>query len=643
LLLLAAAAETGLLTQLEQALPPPPASPEPLCLPLASSASVRRRLLLTLLFLGAVGLSRTWDLRGYTADGLALLTGRTQAYGYRYTEAFLSQIARADGAERFTDALACWATQLWHSTEEPEETERTESPHELTGYVDGHRKPVYSDMLLPRGLIGRLGAILGCRALLLLHDEHGHPLFVTTHRGDQHLTAGVPAFLARYEQGVQSSQVTRMIVDREGMATEFLARLHEEGRSVVTILQTNQYRDLSSFSEVGTFVPLSTDAHGQVIREVAPARITLPREDHPDAPLSLQVALIRDLRRRVPVRPDPEEAQFPARWDSDLTPDERAWWREGWQATAAPAKETTAKLIPIVTTQETEPLDAVELAQTYIHRWPAQENIIKDYLLPLGLDTNHGFAKAAGENSEVAKRRTHLEQWLTRLRQWAQSAGNREAQASRRRERLRKTFTSRSKELYQELWAYQRTLEEQGVADHVLRREVKERKAIADAELEQLRVKEWRAYEQCNAEFRKQERYCKEQREVLRALEDMKAQEKTMYELDHRKDQVMTVCKVVVANLAMWVRDHYFPPSYAQATWKRLLPFFQLPGTITQDATLVQVELSPFNDRVLNRDLAVLCERVNQALPRLPDGRRLAFTIHPSCCILAAQKVPKIP
>lgn len=69
----------------------------------------------------------------------------------------------------------------------------------------------------------------------------------------------------------------------------------------------------------------------------------------------------------------------------------------------------------------------------------------------------------------------------------------------------------------------------------------------------------------------------------------------------------MTVCKVALANLAMWARDHYFPPSYAQATWKRLLPFFQLPGTITQDATLVQVELRPFNDRVLNRDLALLC------------------------------------
>ena len=536
LLLLAAATETGLLAQLEQALPPPPVPPAPACFPLAGSSAVRRRLLLTVLFLDAVGLQRTWDLRGYTADGLALLTGRTRAYGYRYTEAFLSQVADTDGAGRFTDALASWTTHLWHAP--GENTGGAEHPHALTCYVDGHRKPVYSEVLIPRGLIGRLGVILGCRALLLLHDEQGHPLFVTTHRGDQHLTAGVPAFLARYEQHAAHRQVTRMIVDREGIATEFLASLHVEGRSVVTILQTNQYRDLSSFSDVGTFVPLSTDIHGQVIREVAPARITLPREDHPDAPLCLQVALIRDLRRLVPVQPDPEEARFPSRWDTDLPPDERTWWREGWQATAAPAKEMTTKLIPIVTTAQTQSIDAIELAQTYIHRWPAQENVIKDYLRPLGLDTNHGFAKVAVENSEVAKRRTRLEQRLARLKQWAQSAGKREAQASRRRERLRKTFTSRSKELYQELWAYQRTLEEQEVADYVLRREIKERKAVADAELEQLRVKEWRAYEQCNAEFRKQERYCKEQREVLRALEELKAQEKTMYELDVRPVQL---------------------------------------------------------------------------------------------------------
>lgn len=125
---MAAATETGLLTQLEQALPP---APDPSCLPLAGSPAVRRRLVLTLLFLGAVGLQRPWDLRGYTADGLALLTGRTRAYGYRYTEAFLAQVAGADGAERFTEMLACWTTQLWHpraaETGEPEDLGKGEA------------------------------------------------------------------------------------------------------------------------------------------------------------------------------------------------------------------------------------------------------------------------------------------------------------------------------------------------------------------------------------------------------------------------------------------------------------------------------------------------------------------------------------
>jgi cell division septum initiation protein DivIVA len=81
------------------------------------------------------------------------------------------------------------------------------------------------------------------------------------------------------------------------------------------------------------------------------------------------------------------------------------------------------------------------------------------------LDTNHGFAKIAVEHSEVTKRRTHLEQRLTRLRQWAQSAGKREAAASRRRERLRTAYNTQSRELYRELAAYQFALEEQNLPE----------------------------------------------------------------------------------------------------------------------------------------------------------------------------------
>jgi hypothetical protein len=226
--------------------------------------------------------------------------------------------------------------------------------------------------------------VLGCRALVLLHDDHDHPLLATTHRGDQHLTSGLPSIVTRYEQVARAVAVKRLIVDREGMAAEFLARLAATGRAVVSVLRTNQYGGLESFSDIGTFVPLRVSPQGKVVREVAPASIALPLPDHPGESLVLRVALIRDLTRKVPVLSSKEDGEHPHRWDADMDRLDRAWWEEGWVATPAPPVPTTPKLIPIVTT--TPNLDAVEVAQTYIRRWAVQENIIKDFLLPLGLE-----------------------------------------------------------------------------------------------------------------------------------------------------------------------------------------------------------------------------------------------------------------
>ncbi len=147
-------------------------------------------------------------------------------------------------------------------------------------YIDSHRKAVYSDVLVPRGLVGRRGAVLGCRTLLLLHDADGHPLFVTTQRGDLHLTVGVPEFLARYE--AHNPPLSGFVIDREGMAAEFLAQLTQAGRQVVTLLRRDQYTDLSSFSAVGPFVPWRYDRRGRLIQEVAAARYRLPRPAQPD-------------------------------------------------------------------------------------------------------------------------------------------------------------------------------------------------------------------------------------------------------------------------------------------------------------------------------------------------------------------------
>ena len=133
----------------------------------------------------------------------------------------------------------------------------------------------------------------------------------------------------------------------------------------------------------------------------------------------------------------------------------------------------------------------------------------------------------------------------------------------------------------------------------------------------------YRVREKSHQESSKHERYCREQRELLRALEDLAAKERVMHELDNRKDQIMTVCKLALTNLAMWVRDRFFPSTYAHATWQRLLPFFRLPGRVQWGREVVQVEVRPFNNRQLNRDLLAVCQRVNEVQPRLPDGRIL--------------------
>jgi hypothetical protein len=293
-------------------------------------------LLLTLLFLGAVGLRRIGDLRGYTGDGLALLTGRKRAYGYRYTEEFLAHLAHAGAAERLTDTLAQWTKSLWHATETAEEQSLS------VFYVDGHRKPVYTDLLIPRGLVGRLSTVLGCRALVLLHDAQGHPLLATTHRGDHHLTVGLPSIVARYGQITESSDVNRVVVDREGMAAEFLASLRSAGRTIVTVLRADQYCELSLFTDIGDFVPLSTDQEGQVLQEVAPACIALPLAEHPGQSLPLRVALIRDLCRHVPVPISKEDAELEPRRDAELV----GTTALGGKAAGRPPRRLLRKLLP---------------------------------------------------------------------------------------------------------------------------------------------------------------------------------------------------------------------------------------------------------------------------------------------------------
>jgi hypothetical protein len=618
LLLLAAAQQTGLLNALATAImevadPRIPGLSPP-------NPAVVARLVLTLLFLPVAGLARTWDLRSYTGTMLAVVAGRERAYSQRYIERFLACLAHAGADKRLTEAMAKWTWSLW----QPEPPKALQPAPPAVFYVDGHRKAVYSDVLVPRGPVGKLGGkILGCRELVVLHDAQGHPLLATTHRGDQHLTFGLPCMLHRYEQATGQTLIQRVVVDREGMAAEFLAQLQQEGRQVITLLRADQYAGEASFEQVGQWQPWRYNRHGQLICEVASARFTLRRPDPSDPPVEVEVGLIRDWRKLLAVEAATEGANLQD-WQADLTAEPLRFWEEGWQALPAPPAPTTPKLIPVVTTGQG--MEAMELAQIYFQRWNCQENSIRDWLIPLNLDTNHGYAKEQVVNSELAKRQVVLEGRGQRLERLAQASRARLTDLRDQDQHLQEQVQAYEQQ-WMELSLQVLPLEATGQTEERNYFPLKARQLATDWETHQRKVKLEKNAVQRLRLLTKCEGYCRELRQILRRQVDLEAQAREMYELDHAKDQIMTLLKVGLANLGMWVRDHYFGENYRHCGWQRLLPFFQVGGWITTTTSEVQLDVCAFNNRALRRDLEEVCRNVNSSGVTLPDGRRLVVAV----------------
>src|SRR5258708_1833653 len=477
--------------------------------PNPSNPAVLARLLLTLLFLPVAGLARTWDLRSYTGTMLAVLTGRERAYSQRYTERFLARLAHAGAAECLTEVVARWTWSLW----QPEQPSAEQPDAPAVFYVDGHRKAVYSDVLIPRGPVGKLGGkILGCRELVVLHDADGHPLLATTHRGDHHLTIGLPQMLHCYEQATGQALMQRVVVDREGMAAEFLAQLKLEGRQVVTLLRADQYEAEQSFEQVGAWQPWRYNRHGQVICEVATARFALKRPDDALPPVEVEVALIRDWRKLLVVEQADETADVQD-WQADLAPQHQRFWEEGWQAVPAPPAPTTPKLIPVITTGHG--MEAVELAHTYFRRWNCQENAIRDWLIPLNLDINHGYAKEQVVNSELAKRQLVTTGRQQRLEHLAQACRARLAQLKEQDDRLEEqaqAYEQRRDELVVQVMY----LEAAGQTEEREYFPVKARHVATDWEVRQCKAKLEKHAVRSLRLLSKCEDYCRELRHVLR-------------------------------------------------------------------------------------------------------------------------------
>ena len=121
------------------------------------------------------------------------------------------------------------------------------------------------------------------------------------------------------------------------------------------------------------------------------------------------------------------------------------------------------------------------------------------------------------------------------------------------------------------------------------------------------------AVERIEKEQGKQQRYCEEQVKAKQALAELtqKMADCPMYELDDRKDQLVSALRLCLGNALQWLRDTVFPNSYVNATYKTLAPFVQMGGFVIEHPDCIEVFLDGFWQSAKQRDLAVVVERCN--------------------------------
>jgi hypothetical protein len=257
---------------------------------------------------------------------------------------------------------------------------------------------------------------------------------------------------------------------------------------------------------------------------------------------------------------------------------------------------------------------------------PVWENAIRDWLIPLNLDTNHGYAKEAVVNSELVKRRTVLEKRVAHLHRLAAESRKRLRQM-RASDQVREQQVVIWEQRQQDLLAQVTTIETISQSGEPGLLAITAKPLEAEWEVHHRRVLLEATSVGGKRELNYCEKSCRALRHVLRQQEDLQVCEREMQELDNTKDQIMTLLKVGLANLGMWLRDHYFGESYQACGWERLVPFFQLSGWVTATQAEVRLDFSPFNHRAMGRDLQDLCRKVNTSGVHLPDGRRLVLTV----------------
>jgi hypothetical protein len=292
-------------------------------------------------------------------------------------------------------------------------------------------------------------------------------------------------------------------------------------------------------------------------------------------------------------------------------------------------EDQEVRLQVIITVDKDTP--ATKIAEFYRGRYPQQENAIRDWWIPLGGDVNVGYDKHKVENSELANQKEKLETRLERLERYIPACKTRMQRAQRRYDKYAQQRQAEWNAAQQILQEAVRQRQAQGERAWDLHQWAKSEEARIEEELRSQRHSQRMdaAAEQIEREQEKQRQYHQEQQQKKQDLATtiQTMADHPMYELDDRKDQLLSAFRLCLVSALQWLRDAVFPESYAHASYETMKAFIQMDGFVIEHPRFIEIYLDGFWQSAKKRDLEELVSRCNARQFAAPDGRLLQFGI----------------
>ena len=534
----------------------------------------------TLLYLPMFDMQKPYHLLKYHKKGLGVLTGSGKRYSYHTLDLFLCDVEKLGIAEDLSGKLAqCYVEALCVGIE-------LEDGRYF--YIDGHSKHLWSSKNIPKAYFTTLKRAERGLHQYFIHSSKGDPLILMTCAGDKRLTGVLFDLIDAFEEAVGKKIMKAVVFDREGLSISIFEEFgRREGKRFITLLREDMYKGEESFKNKNDRKAFKVEEKEgkkpKVLEWVTEAEYELKD---------------RETKRKMKVRTALIQKQVKGR----------------------------VKLIPIITNIKQKEEPKIEnIARRYFERWPRQENMFRDAIGAIKVDTNHGYKKEEVPNRVVQRKKEELETNLRGISRRLEVAKKQRIQVSGQHKKLEKVYQVRKNELQKD----RRELH----AKIVLTQNAPERKRQLDIlkrierVISMLSEKYGRQISELKASLKNKERHekslqtQKEKKEIEIESLDLG---RVLYDIKTEKDHLMSNFKTLLINLSSYAQRQYFPEechSFNMETMKRT--FYQQDGYAKVGKRRIDVTLHSYDEPGLQKAVEYACDRFNERDLKTRQGQRI--------------------